>query len=81
MFNIFNSKVFVGIGEAIGSVGDKVFRRRSAVDMVDEAFQRHLKETRSIRIPISQDLPIQPEEDIIDVPFVVLPLDEEERIR
>jgi len=82
MFNIFNSRVFVEIGEAIGNIGEKVMlRRRSAADQVDEAFRKRMKESRPVEIPIRQQSPVEPEEDVIDVSFVVLPPDEKEVIR
>ena len=52
MFNIFNSNVFVEIGEAIGNIRNKALRHRSAAELVDQAFRRRLKERESLEIPI-----------------------------
>ena len=46
MFNIFNSNVFIEIGEAIGNVGRKArsrLKRRSNPELVDRASRRQLK--------------------------------------
>jgi hypothetical protein len=72
MFHIFNSNVFVEIGEAIGNVSEKVFQRRSAADSVDKAFHKRLNAAGRIDIP-ALDEPCQyPDVEGIDVPFVVL---------
>ena len=42
MFNIFNSNVFIEIGEAIGNVKSKIFRRRRDTDAVEQAFRKWL---------------------------------------
>ena len=81
MFNIFNSNVFVEIGEAIGNVSEKVFQRRSAADSVDKAFHKRLNEAGRMDIPILDESCQYPDEEVIDVPFVVLETYEEEMER
>ena len=81
MFNIFNSNVFVEIGEAIGNVSEKVFQRRSAADSVDKAFHKRLNEAGRIDIPTLDEPCEYPDEEVIDVPFVVLGTDAKEMQR
>ena len=75
MFNIFNSNVFIEIGEAIGNVGRKARRRlkrRSQPEMVDCAFRRQLKACR-FELPDEPGMYVEPaDEDVIDVEFRVL---------
>jgi hypothetical protein len=74
MFNIFNSNVFVEIGEAIGNLGRKV-RRRSNPELVDRLFRKRLAQT-SVELPIAPGRFAEPEGDVIDVEYRIL--DDEE---
>jgi len=76
MFNIFNSNVFIEIGEAIGNLGKKVFRRRTHADELDEAFRRHLQSPISLKMPDRKEALSKPEEIVIEGAFRVI--DEEE---
>ena len=81
MFHIFNSNVFAEIGEAIGNVSEKVFPRRSAADSVDKAFRKRLSEAGRMDIPALDEPCEYPDEEVIDIPFVVLDTDAEEMQR
>ena len=76
MFNIFNSNVLIEIGEAIGNLGSKVFRRRTHADELDEAFRRHLQSPISLEMPEREDALRKPESIVIEGRFRVI--DEEE---
>jgi len=77
MFNIFNSNVFVEIGEAIGNVGRKAFRRRTSnPELVDEAFRRRLRRATPVEVPLAPDPMAEPDDEVIDVEYRVL--DDEE---
>ena len=75
VFNIFNSNVFIEIGEAIGNVGRtarKKLKRRSNPELVDRAFRRQLKACK-FELPDEPGMYVEPdEEDVIDVEFRVL---------
>jgi len=79
MFNIFNSNVFVEIGEAIGNVGKKLLRRRSHADEMEASFRRYLAAPLQVRLPDPGESPTTPGEIVIDATFRVL--DEEEKQR
>ena len=73
MFNIFNSNVFVEIGEAIGNVGRKALRRKlSNPQLVDEAFRRRLERAPEVEIPLTSGPVVEPDDDVIDVEYRVL---------
>ena len=76
MFNIFNSNVFVEIGEAIGNVGKKFLRRRSHADEMEESFRRHLAAPLEVHLPAPGETPPGPRGIVIDATFRVI--DEEE---
>ena len=76
MFKIFNSNVFIEIGEAIGNLGRKVFQRRTHADELDEAFRRHLQSPFSLQMPDREEVPCKPGEIVIEGVFRVI--DEEE---
>ena len=71
MFNIFNSNVFIEIGEAIGNVGDRVFSRRRIPELVDSLFHKRLEAAQRIKLPLDDG-------DVIDVPYQILNCDEED---
>ncbi len=69
MFNIFNSSVFVEIGEAIGNVGKAVFGRKSAhVELVDQAFRRRLERIEQLEFP-RQGQRAKPHSDVVEASF------------
>jgi hypothetical protein len=78
MFNIFNSNVFVEIGEAIGNVGKRLLSRGSHAETLDQAFRRALQDPLPLhlRLPNQAEKPVKPEEIVIEGSFRVL--DEEE---
>ena len=76
MFNIFNSNVLIEIGEAIGNLGKKVFKRRTHADELDEAFRRHLQSPISLDMPDRTEALCKPGEIVIEGVFRVI--DEEE---
>ncbi len=51
MFNIFNSNVFIEVGEAIGNVGRRLLGRRSHAEQMDAAYRQHLQEPLHITLP------------------------------
>jgi hypothetical protein len=80
MFNIFNSNVFVEIGEAIGNIRNKARRHHSVAELVDQAFRGRLKNVGSIEVPIVGRPLAYPDNDIdiIDAEYVVLTPNEED---
>jgi len=72
MFNIFNSNVFIEIGEAIGNLGRKVFKRRTHADELDEAFRRHLQSPISLDMPSRTEAPSKPGDIVIEGVFRVV---------
>ena len=76
MFNIFNSNVFIEIGEAIGNLGRRVFKRRTHADELDEAFRRHLQSPLSLDMPDRTEVLCKPGDIVIEGVFRVI--DEEE---
>jgi hypothetical protein len=72
MFDIFNSNVFVEIGEAIGNVGKRLFPRRSQAEALDQAFRRHLQDPLSLHLPDEAGQPTKPSEIVIEGSFRVL---------
>ena len=78
MFNFFNSNVFIEIGEAIGNLGRKVFRRRTHADELDEAFRRHLQSPLSIEMLDRKEALRKPEDIVIEGVFRVVDEEEEE---
>ena len=79
MFNIFNSNVFIEIGEAIGNLGRRVLKRRTQADELDEAFRRHLQSPISLEIPDRDEALRTPEDIVIEGVFRVI--DEEEETK
>ena len=70
IFHIFNSNVFVEIGEAVGNVKRK-FKKRSNAELVDQLFRKRLEQT-AFELP---DMPgdfIEPEGEVIDAEYQVL---------
>lgn len=78
MFNIFNSNVFVEIGEAIGNVSKRLFPHRSQADALDQAFRRHMQDPLSLHLPDEAGQPIKPSEIVIEGSFRVLDEEEEQ---
>lgn len=73
MFNIFNSSVFIEIGEAIGNVGRKAFRRkRGDAELVDKIFRRRLDENRGLTLPLDGIPRVSCDDQAIDAEFRVL---------
>ena len=72
MVNIFNSNVFVEIGEAIGSLGKKILGRRTHADELDEAFRRHLLSPISLEMPDRAEAPCKPGDIVIEGVFRVI---------
>ena len=79
MFNIFNSNVFIEIGEAIGNLGRRVFKRRTHADELDEAFRRHLQSPLSLDMPDRTEVLCKPGDIVIEGVFRVI--DEEEETK
>jgi len=77
MFNIFNSNVFVEIGEAIGNIGKRLIPRRSHAQALDEAFHRHLQDPIPLSLPSKATRSAQCDETVIEGSYRVL--DEEEK--
>jgi hypothetical protein len=77
MFNIFNSDVFVEIGEAIGNIRKRIFPRRSQADALDEAFRRHLQDPIPLHLPDKTEKPARPDEGVIEGTYRIL--DKEEK--
>ena len=69
MFNIFNSNVFVEVGEAIGNVGRRLLHRHSQAEQMDESFHRHLQDPLHIAFPSSGEAPCKPEGIVIEGVF------------
>ena len=79
MFNIFDSNVFIEIGEAIGDAGGRLLRpRRKTAELVDEMFRRRLTAARSIQLAPPRGA-ADSDDDVIDVPYQVLSFDEEDQ--
>jgi hypothetical protein len=76
MFNIFNSNVFVEIGEAIGNVGQRLFPRPYRARAMDEAFRRYLLDPLPLSVSNQPQRPVKPEEIVIEGSFRCL--DEED---
>ena len=73
MFNFFNSNVFIEIGEAIGNVGSKVFKRkRGDAELVDSIFQRRLSEGRGMALPLGEMHWGRCDEEAIEAEFRIL---------
>lgn len=79
MFNIFNSNVFVEIGEAIGNVGKKLSRRRSHADELEASFRRHLAAPLELHLPAPGADPPAPGDIVIEATFRVMDEEEEPR--
>ena len=77
MFNIFNSNVFIEIGEAIGNVGKRLFPRRSHAEALDEAFRRNLRDPLPLHLTDQAGDSAKPSEIVIEGNYRVI--DEEER--
>jgi len=77
MFNIFNSNVFVEIGEAIGNIGRRLFPSRSHAQALDEAFRRHLQNPIPLHLPEKAGEATKADEDVIEGTYRVL--DKEEK--
>ena len=79
MFNIFNSRVFVEIGEAIGNVGRRLFAGGSHAETLDEAFKRALRNPLPMHLqpPDKSVGPARPDEFVIESSFRVLDQEEE----
>jgi hypothetical protein len=77
MFNIFNSNVFVEIGEAIGNIGKRLFPHRSHAEALDEAFHRHLQDPLPLHLPDKAEKPAKLDEGVIEGTYRVL--DKEEK--
>ena len=77
MFNIFNSNVFVEIGEAIGNVSRRLLRRPSHAQTLDEAFRRHLGDPLPLHLTERAGEPRRPNDNVIEGTFRII--DEEER--
>ena len=79
MFNIFNSRVFVEIGEAIGNVGRRLFAGGSNAESLDEAFKRALQDPLPMHLqpPDKTASPERPNEFVIESNFRVLDPEEE----
>jgi hypothetical protein len=76
MFNIFNSNVFAEIGEAIGDVGKRLFRRRSQAEALDEAFRRHLQDPLPLHLPDKAERPAKPDESVIEGTYRIIEKEE-----
>ncbi len=77
MFEIFGSNVFVEIGEAIGNVKRKVFRKRADPRAIEQAFQRWLAESDLPSLRSRDSAVAYPDVDVIDGTFRTV-TDEEE---
>ena len=75
MFNIFNSNVFIEIGEAIGTAGKVILRKNKNPGIVDEMFRKRLQEL-TLKLPLQGGRFGRP--DTIDAEFRILS-DEEVR--
>ena len=73
-FNIFNSTVFVEIGEAIGNVRRRL-QRRSHPRLVDREFRRRLKDL-SFQLPPAPGPLVKPQGEVIEADYRFL--DDEE---
>ena len=76
MFKIFNSNVFIEIGQAIGNVRRKL-KKRSDPELVDRLFRKKLKEY-SLELPDAPGRFMEPEDEVIDVEYRVLQDTQEE---
>jgi hypothetical protein len=78
MFNIFNSNVLIGIGEAIGNVGHRLWRRRSHADEMDASFRRNLQTPIQLKLPDRSETHCKPEDIVIEAIFTVVEEEDEE---
>ena len=65
MFNIFNSNVFVEIGEAIGNIRKRLFARRSHAEVLDETFRRYLQDPIPLHLPKEAGKSTKADESIV----------------
>lgn len=74
MLEIFNSNVFIEIGEAIGNVGRRLLRkRRDRAELVDTAYRNLLTErTPALNLALSADRDSEPRGEIIEATYRVL---------
>ena len=77
MFNIFDSNVFIEIGEAIGNVRKKI-KRRSNPELVDRIFRKRLAQI-SVELPLEPGRVCEPVGDTIDVEYRLLDEGEEQQ--
>ena len=73
MFNIWNSNVFVEIGEAVGNVASRALGRRGGhPDLVEKLFRRHLQESQVLDLPLLAQSREKPSEEVIEGSFRAL---------
>jgi len=76
--NIFNSNVFIEIGEAIGNVKSKVYRRRRDTGAVEQAFRKWLADSPRLKLPRVDCALDYPDDMTIEGTFRLLADEEEE---
>lgn len=72
MFNIFNSNVFIEIGEAIGNVKDRVLGKRGSTDAVEQAFRKWLTDSPRPRLPFVEGGLAYPDDTTVEGSFHIL---------
>ncbi|MBC7238494.1 MAG: hypothetical protein H5T71_00120 [Chloroflexi bacterium] len=77
MFNIFNSHVFIEIGQAIGNVGGKLFGHGRA-EMVESILKRRLREASALSLPELSEPVSRPQEEAIEASYRILAEKEEQ---
>jgi hypothetical protein len=78
MFHIFNSNVFIEIGQAIGNVGGKLLGRdRGKAELVESILQRRLAEASVLAPPRVDEPLVRPTEEVIEASYRVLSEKEE----
>ena len=70
IFEIFNSNVFVEIGEAVGNVRGKL-KKSSAPELVDKLFRERLAQS-TVELPDTPGAFVEPEVEVIDAEYHVL---------
>ena len=77
MFNIFNSNVMIEIGEAIGNIGNKLFKKpKRNAEIVDQAFRNRLTSGTLPSLNLGDSAEEVDAEDVIDASFRVLDKEE-----
>jgi len=78
MFNIFNSNVFIEIGQAIGNVGGKLLGRgKTKAELVGCILERRLREASALSLPDMDEPMSRPQEEMIEADYRVLSEKEE----